>query len=124
VRAVGRRTKKLIVAFHFQFANQAGWECDACRKAGLEARRRCGWLPVTAATPARVVWARKGAACESCPKSYVAARSVAWVEQFWVRKRLGEKGTAGLTARDVEAFLILERECAAEGRQGGGTDGV
>ena len=23
-----RRTKKLLVAFHFQFSNQAGWECD------------------------------------------------------------------------------------------------
>ena len=43
VRAVGGREKKLIVAFHFQFSNQAGWECDACRRAGLEVRRRCGW---------------------------------------------------------------------------------
>ena len=37
-------TKKLIVAFHFQFANQAGWRCDACRRNGLEKKRRCGWL--------------------------------------------------------------------------------
>ena len=26
------RTKKLIVAFHFEFSNQAGWKCDVCRK--------------------------------------------------------------------------------------------
>ena len=38
------RKKKLIVAFHFQFSNQAGWKCDACRRSGLERERRCGWL--------------------------------------------------------------------------------
>ena len=43
-RAERRRKKKLLVAFHFQFSNQAGWECDACRRSGLEIRRRCGWL--------------------------------------------------------------------------------
>ena len=40
--ADGRRTKKLLVAFHFQFSNQAGWECDACRRVrpGTEAAMR------------------------------------------------------------------------------------
>ena len=41
------RTKKLIVAFHFQFSSQAGWRCDVCRRTGLEKKRRCGWLPVS-----------------------------------------------------------------------------
>ena len=31
-RADAARTKKLIVAFHFQFSNQAGWRCDVCRR--------------------------------------------------------------------------------------------
>ena len=45
VRSERRPTKKLIVAFHFLRGDGARWECDACRRQGLEARRRCGFLP-------------------------------------------------------------------------------
>lgn len=115
MRAVGRRKKKLIVAFHFQFANQAGWECETCRKSGLEKRRRCGWVGEALETPERVVWARKGAASEVCPRSSISGQSMAWLEAFAARKRLGAaEGVAGMAARDVEAFLVLEQEWAAE----------
>jgi hypothetical protein len=114
VRVDGVRAKKLIVAFHFQFSNQAGWECDACRKSGLEARRRCGWLPDLPPSQKRVVWARKGAATESCPKSFITAESLAWVERFIVWKRLGFSEPREPSARDAEAFVVLEQEWATE----------
>jgi hypothetical protein len=118
VRAIGNRKKKLITALHFQFSNQAGWECGACRKAGLEMKRRCGWMPQVVDTPARVVWARNGFATMVCPKSFITAQSMAWLEEYLVRRKLGQKSIEGLGARDVEAFLILEHELAVEAQYG------
>ena len=110
MRAVGSRKKKLIVALHFQFSNQAGWECETCRKAGLETKRRCGWIPLALETPPRVIWAKNTVATMVCPKSFVTAQSLAWVEEYLVRRKLGQTGIEGLGAREVEAFLILEHE--------------
>ena len=119
------RKKKLIVALHFQFSEQAGWECATCRKAGLETKRRCGWIAAAGRTPERVVWARNRAASTECPKSFISAQSIAWVEAYLVRRKLGQRGIDGLGAREVEAFLILEHELteasggpAARGRNG------
>jgi hypothetical protein len=126
MRVVGIRKKKLIVALHFQFSRQAGWECASCRKAGLEQRRRCGWIPKALETPERVVWARNDAATTVCPKSYITAQSMAWLEEYLVRRKLGEKGIESLGAREVEAFVILEHEVAKldgsvnEGNRAGG----
>ena len=124
MRVDGSRKKKLTVAFHFQFSNQAGWECDGCRKTGLEMRRRCGWVPAAAESAERVVWARKQVSCEQCPVSYISQQSAAWVEEFLVRKRLGFADAAGMPARDVEAFLILQREWETERLDRGGANGV
>src|SRR6185369_17928748 len=74
--------KKLLVAFHFQFSNQAGWECDVCRRSGLEVRRRCGWLGLSDTGRAAPVWARKTIAIESCPQSYITAESEGLLEEF------------------------------------------
>jgi len=35
---------------------------------------------------------------------------MAWVEEYLVRRKLGQTLIDGLGAREVEAFLILERE--------------
>jgi hypothetical protein len=35
---------------------------------------------------------------------------MAWLEEYLVRRKLGQKGIGGLGAREVEAFLILEHE--------------
>jgi hypothetical protein len=119
VRIERRRTKKLIVAFHFHlFSNQAGWGCDQCRGAGLEIKRRCGWLRRAQGAGERVVWARKHASTTSCPKSFVTAQSMAWVEEFVVRRRLGQKRPEELGAKEAEAFLILEAEWEAETQNG------
>lgn len=47
---------------------------------------------------------------ETCPKSYMSAESEALVEEFLVWRRLGGICLADLTARQVDAFVILEAE--------------
>ena len=110
----GRRTKKLLVAFQFQFSNQAGWKCDDCRRSGLEKKRRCGWLTGSESGKGGLVWARKDVALETCPKSYITAESLALVEEFFVRRRLHGIEFSTLSARQVEAFLILEQALTSE----------
>ena len=106
------RTKKLIVAFHFLRGDGTRWECDACRKQGLEARRRCGFLPVERRAAKRVVWARGPASAEECPKSLVTAESIELLEKFFATRVWGAWGNP--TAREAEAFLTLEQELRAE----------
>jgi len=97
-------------------SNQAGWECDACRRSGLEEKRRCGFRGAAVNAPEQVVWARGGAAVTSCPKSYISAESESLVEEFLVRRKLGGLRMDELSARQVEAFLILEKELSDEQR--------
>ena len=118
MRTDGRRKKKLIVAFHFQHSNQAGWKCDSCRQNGLEMKRRCAWLPAALETPEAVVWARRRVSTDRCPTSVVSAQSLTWIEQFYVWRKLGPSYPGELSAREVEAFLILEREARAEESDG------
>ena len=119
MRTIGRRTKKLVVAFHFQFSNQAGWKCDACRKSGLESKRRCGWLKggdaVISGAP---VWARGRTAVSTCPKSYVTPESLGLLEQFYAWKLFGNTDPNTLPARTVDAFFVLEKELMEERANG------
>jgi hypothetical protein len=48
----------------------------------------------------------------------VTAQSVAWLEEFVLRKRLGQRWPEEIGARDAEAFLILESEWQAEMQNG------
>ena len=96
-----------------------------CRKSGLELKRRCGWLGMKDEAEGPPVWARRGIALGRCPKSYITAESLTLVEEFAVRRRLGGVNAADLTARQVEAFAILEGALAEElkdGRQHTGSD--
>jgi len=72
----------------------------------------------TKGTSPRPVWARHDAATDTCPKSYVTAQSLEWLEHFLVWRRLAYRGPDELSAREVEAFMILENEMATEGRRG------
>ena len=112
------RTKKLIVAFHFQFANQAGWRCDECRKNGLEAKRRCGWLAETQPGAGKMVWGRRKVFLDTCPKSFVSAESIGLVEAFGAWKLVGSGDFASLPARTADAFCVLENELRAEMNNG------
>lgn len=115
MRAERRSTKKLIVAFHFLRGDGARWACDACRKQGLEARRRCGFLPEDRRSAKRVVWARGTASTEECPKSLITAESVALLERFVAAKIWEWKDP---TACEADAFVVLEHELRAEGSNG------
>jgi hypothetical protein len=77
-------------------------------------KRRCGWLPAALETPPKLVWARKRVSTDQCPTSAISAQSLAWIDQFYVWKRLGANYPGELSAREIEAFLILEREAQAE----------
>lgn len=116
MRADRDRKKKLIVAFHFQFANRAGWDCESCRKNGLESKRRCGFLPLEERGVARLVWARKHARAEECPKSLITGDSLALLEEFFVRRRLAIAEEMKTSARKVDAFVILRQEMEREER--------
>jgi hypothetical protein len=127
VRVAGERKKKLIVAFHFVTANgqsapisggQAGWNCGSCRQYGLETKRRCGFLPEEKRGAPRIVWGRKQTQAEECPKSLITADSLALIEEFFVRQRLGVHGSLEMEARKVDAFLILRDEWEREERDG------
>jgi len=114
MRAEPGRSKKLIVAFHFQFAKQAAWRCDECRKLGLEKRRRCAWSGEEDSGGGRVVWGRRQIAVTRCPKSLITGESLYLLEQFsaWTRCRGSDLQT--MPARVVDAIAILENEVRAE----------
>ena len=56
-----------------------------------------------------LVWARRDVALRTCPKPYITADSQTLVEEFFVRRRLRGTDFAELSARQVEAFVILEK---------------
>jgi hypothetical protein len=114
MHADGRRTKKLTVAFHFLFANQAAWKCDTCRKQGLEKKRRCGWQDTTEDT-SKTVWARNGLAVSTCPKSLITGESLAFLEEYQTRRLFGDFANLNsLPAKNVDAFCVLEQLLAKE----------
>lgn len=51
---------------------------------------------------------------DTCPKPYITAESQSLMEEFFVRRRLRAFEGTELSARQVEAFVILEKELAAE----------
>ena len=65
-----------------------------------------------------MVWARKRVSTDQCPTSLISAQSLTWIEQFYVWKKLGANYPGELSAREVEAFLILEQEARAEESDG------
>jgi hypothetical protein len=89
-----------------------------CRKSGLEARRRCGRLGFEEDPVGPPVWARRGVCLGTCPKSYISVESESLVEEYLVRRRFGDVRAMELSARQAEAFAILENELSAEIRHG------
>jgi hypothetical protein len=118
VRLERARKKKLIVAFHFQLGNKAAWNCDVCRKSGLESKRRCGWLFNNDVSSSSVVWARGRTMLVTCPTSTITFESVALLEEFHAWKLLGSGSFYDLPARLVHAIFILENELRSESNDG------
>jgi len=81
-------------------------------------KRRCGFLPVERRGEPRLVWGRKHAQTEECPKSYITGDSLALVEEFFVRRRLGVPDSLDIDARKIDGFLILRDEMEREERDG------
>ena len=70
----------------------------------------------------RLVWARKSAQAEECPKSLVTGESLAFVEEFFIRRQLRMADTLEMGARKVDAFVILRREMEREERDATSTE--
>ncbi|HXE64157.1 MAG TPA: hypothetical protein VN519_11490 [Bryobacteraceae bacterium] len=81
-------------------------------------KRRCGFLPAAERGSPGVVWARKHAQAEECPKSFVTGESLALIEEFFIRHRLNLELSPDIEARKVDAFLILRDEMEREERDG------
>lgn len=64
------------------------------------------------------MWGRKHVLVSACPKSYVSAESMALVEEFSFRRRFGQMSPEDLTARQADAFMVLEAELAREIKDG------
>ena len=89
-----------------------------CRSQGLELRRRCGWVREFAEQPEKVIWARRNARVPECPKSYITADSLAWIEEYQAGRVFGFGDVSELPARTVDAFCVLELEIAREKNHG------
>lgn len=116
MRLIGSRKKKLVVAFHFQFANKAAWGCDGCRKSGLEKKRRCGWQAGAETAPSSVVWVRGRVSCDTCPVSFSTPQSKWMLDEFHAWKLFGVLDHNVLPAKLVDALFILEGELKTEMR--------
>jgi hypothetical protein len=101
-----------------QLAGRTGWDCESCRKHGLEVSRRCGFIPEEQRGAARVVWGRKQVQSQECPTSFVTGASMVLLEEFLVRRRLGMHESVETEARKVDGFLILREQMEREERDG------
>lgn len=64
------------------------------------------------------VWGRGGLLVWRCPRSFVTAESEVLLEDFLSRRRLGRFDIRELSAREVDAFAILEHEFRQERQNG------
>lgn len=75
-------------------------------------------MPIERRGEPHPVWARKHARTEECPKSFITGQSLALIEEFFVRRRLGIQDSLSTEACKVDAFLILRDEMEREERDG------
>lgn len=110
------RNKKLKVAFRFHRKGQAAWNCDECRKSGLEAKRNCAFLRTDASSVNRPVWAQGDLFLYECPKPYITSESLGIIESYLIWKKFGGNVTETHSAKEVDGFLILDAEVTEEER--------
>jgi hypothetical protein len=67
---------------------------------------------------AKLVWVHGRTGVDECPKSLVTAESMELVERFFVWKASGAGGWSELTAREADAFQVLEEEWRSEVKDG------
>jgi hypothetical protein len=64
--------------------------------------------------PERAVWARGRVVAMQCPKSLITAESLSWIEEYNAWKLTGGRDYRRMSARQAEAFSLLECEVTAE----------
>jgi hypothetical protein len=77
----------------------------------------CGWL-YAAGNGTSPVWVRRHVILTSCPKSYITGESMVLLEKFNLLKRFGPIDPSELTAREADAFAVLDHELFVEMRDG------
>ncbi len=108
MRTQRRRTKKLTIAFWFHLRGEPGWKCDACRSAGLEASRRCGFLGFRSTETDSPVWARGLVVLNHCPKPMILPSSMALLHAYAWWRRGAKEYRPPMRAKCADAFLLLE----------------
>jgi hypothetical protein len=78
----------------------------------LEKKRRCSWIE--SPDQKHVVWARANVRLNTCPKSYITAQSIEWLERYQVQRTFGFGDVMRLPARDVDAYCLIENEIIGE----------
>ena len=91
------------------------------QEGGLERKRRCGWMRREGEDGAKgrqPVWARKGVGLYECPKSFISAASLRWLEEYFTRRRLSGWRIEELEAREAEAFGLIDELLCREKEDG------
>lgn len=63
-----------------------------------------------------VVWARNDVGTGVCPKSYITADSIRWLELFGAWRLARGGSLLSMPARQVDAFRLIESELSKEMR--------
>jgi hypothetical protein len=80
----------------------------------MERARRCGFLIPQEPDARTPVWIRKDLVLFECPKSYVSAKSLGYLESYAVWKRHGGSYASERDARETDAFVVLAKELEEE----------
>jgi len=79
-------------------------------------KRHCGFLRPAGVLAIGPVWAQGGLLLEECPKSYITGESLGILESYLVWRKFGGKPVETRSAKEVDGFLTLDAELAAEER--------
>jgi hypothetical protein len=79
-------------------------------------KRHCGFLRPVDLLPSGPVWAQGDLHLDECPKPYMTAESLGMLENYLVWKRFGGQPVEMRSAKEVDGFLVLDAEIAAEER--------
>ena len=82
----------------------------------MEKKRNCGFLRPAGGLAAGPVWAQGGLLLEECPKSYITGESLGILESYLVWRKFGGVPIETRGAKEVDGFLALDAELAAEER--------
>lgn len=77
-------------------------------------KRRCGFISEEERGVSQLVWLRGDLAIDECPKSYITPQSLYYLDLFSCKQMLAERSRDDLSAKEAEAFMILEAQWKTE----------